>query len=96
MLRRDKLATSVQFERIHCGKSNADIATLDVFIYGEVYHEDTDIELCQGMLGRYPEPRSVVVIDKASFHFISQNYKGKFPVAGVIAGKQPSVSLTCQ
>lgn len=96
-----KGVTPVQFKRFHRGKRVQMLPayTLDGVIYCEVYHENTDTELFQGFLerllpfcGRYPEPKSVVFMDNASFHVISQSLKEKFTAAGVIIEKQPPYS----
>ncbi|KAK1839987.1 TPR domain-containing protein [Colletotrichum chrysophilum] len=65
--------------------------TINGVIYCEVYEENTYVELFECFLerllpycGRYPEPRSVIFMDNASFHFISQSLKDLFAQAGVI------------
>lgn len=49
---------------------------MDGVIYSEVYEDNTDVHLVEGFLerllpfcGRYPEPRCVIFMDNASFHF---------------------------
>uniref|UniRef100_L2GCD7 TPR domain-containing protein n=1 Tax=Colletotrichum fructicola (strain Nara gc5) TaxID=1213859 RepID=L2GCD7_COLFN len=65
--------------------------TIDGVIYCEVYEENTDTEVFEGFLerllpfcGRYPAPRSVIFMDNASFHFVSQRLKDLIAQAGVI------------
>jgi transposase len=65
--------------------------TIDRVIYCEVYGENTNIEVFEGFLerllpfcGRYPEPRSIIFMDNASFHFFSPRVKDLFTRAGVI------------
>lgn len=96
-----KGVTPVQFKRFHRGKRVQMLPayTLDGVIYCEVYQENTDTELFQGFLerllpfcGRYPEPKSVIFMDNASFHFISPSLREKLAEAGVIVEKQPPYS----
>ncbi|KAK2755630.1 TPR domain-containing protein [Colletotrichum kahawae] len=65
--------------------------TIDGVIYCEVYEENTDTEVFEGFLerllpycSRYPAPRSVIFMDNASFHFVSQTLKDLIAQAGVI------------
>lgn len=68
-------------------------------IYCEVYEENTDVHVVEGFLerllpycGRYPEPRSVIFMDNASFHFFSSRIKEMVSEAGVIIEYQPPYS----
>lgn len=52
--------------------------TVDGVIHCEVYEENKDVHVVEGFLerllpfwGRYPQPRSVIFMDNASFHFFS-------------------------
>jgi hypothetical protein len=70
--------------------------TMDGIIYSEVYEENTDVYLVEGFLerllpfcGRYPEPRSVIFMDNASFHFCSPRIKGMLAEPGVLIEYQP-------
>lgn len=69
--------------------------TIDGIIYSEVYEGYTDVHLFETFLkrllpycGRFPEPKSVVFMDNASFHNISTEVKEKFAKAGVLIEKQ--------
>ncbi|EFZ03023.2 TPR domain protein [Metarhizium robertsii ARSEF 23] len=73
--------------------------TIDGVIYSEVYEGTTDLEVFESFLvnllphcGRYPEPRSVVIMDNAAFHNISQTVKDLFAEAGVLIVKQSPYS----
>lgn len=88
-----KGVTPVQRKRFHRGKRVQVLPayTIDGVIYCEVYEENTDVDLFEGFLerllphcGRNPEPRSVIFMDNASFHFVSQRLKDMFARAGVI------------
>jgi transposase len=88
-----KGVTPVQIKRFHRGKRVQMLSayTIDRVIYCEVYEENTDIEVFEDFLerllpfcGRYPEPRSVIFMDNASFHFFSQSLRDLFTQAGVI------------
>ncbi|KAF5705814.1 TPR domain-containing protein [Fusarium mundagurra] len=96
-----KGVTPIQSKRFHRGKRVQMLPayTLDGVIYCEVYQENTDIEVFQGFLerllpycGRYPEPKSVIFMDNASFHFISPDLQRMITQAGVIIEKQPPYS----
>ncbi|KAF6789676.1 TPR domain-containing protein [Colletotrichum sojae] len=88
-----KGVTPVQTKRFHRGKRVQMLPayTIDGVIYCEVYEDNTDVQVFEGFLerllpccGRYPEARSVIFMDNASFHFISQRLKDLFAQAGVI------------
>jgi transposase len=96
-----KGVTPVQFKRFHRGKRVQVLPayTLDGVIYCEVYQENTDVQVVEGFLerllpfcGRYPEPKSVIFMDNASFHFFSPQLKEKLAEAGVIIEYQPPYS----
>jgi transposase len=62
-----------------------------IYVYSVPLHASTDIEVFKGFLerllpfcGRYPELRSVIFMDNASFHFFSQRLVDLFAQAGVI------------
>lgn len=87
-----KGVTPVQFKRFHRGKRVQMLPayTMDGVIYCEVYEENTDVQVVEGFLerllpfcGRYPEPRSVIFMDNASFHFFSPRIKEMLTMAGV-------------
>lgn len=88
-----KGVTPVQVKPFHRGKrvSFLPAYTIDGVIYSQVYEGNTDLEVFESFLvnllphcGRYPEPRSVVIMDNASFHNISQTIKDLFAEAGVL------------
>ncbi|KFA81597.1 hypothetical protein S40288_09383 [Stachybotrys chartarum IBT 40288] len=96
-----KGATPVQRERFHRGKRVQVLPayTIDGVIYCEAYEENTDTQVFEGFLerllpfcGRYPEPRSVIFMDNASFHFFSPKTKEILAAAGVIIEYQPPYS----
>lgn len=73
-----KGVTPVQIKRFHRGKRIQMLPayTVDGVIYSEVYEENTDTQVFESFIerllpfcGRYPEPRSVIFMDNASFHF---------------------------
>jgi len=73
-----KGVTPVQIKRFHRGKRVQMLATytIDGVIYSEVYKENTDTQAFDDFIkrllpfyGRYLDPRSVIFIDNASFHF---------------------------
>jgi len=73
--------------------------TIDGVIYSKVYKENTDIYVVEGFLerllpfcGRYPEPRSVIFKDNASFHFFSPGTKEMLAETGVLIEYQPPYS----
>lgn len=73
--------------------------TMDGVIYCEVYEENTDVQVVESFLerllpycGRYLEPRSVIFMDNASFHFFSPRIKELLPRAGVLIEYQPPYS----
>lgn len=68
----------VQVKRFHRGKRVQILPayTIDGVIYCEVYEENTDVSVFEGFIerllpfcGKFPQPRSVIFIDNASFHF---------------------------
>ena len=68
-------------------------------IYCEVYEQSTDADKVGAFLenllpfcGRYPEPRSVIFMDNASFHFFTPAVKKAIGDAGVILEYQPPYS----
>lgn len=88
-----KGVTPVQRKRFHRGKRVQVLPAyiIDGVIYCEVYEENTDVDVFEGVLerllphcGRYPEPRSVIFMDNVSFHFVSQRLRDFFARAGVI------------
>ncbi|KAF4921082.1 hypothetical protein CGCF245_v015655 [Colletotrichum fructicola] len=88
-----KGVTPKQTKRFHRGKRAHILPayTIDGVIYCEVYEENTDTEVFEGFLerllpfcGRYPAPRSVIFMDNASFHFVSQKLKDLIARAGVL------------
>lgn len=96
-----KGATPVQRKRFHRGKRVQVLPayTIDGVIYCEAYEENTDTQVFEGFLerllpfcGRYPEPRSVIFMDNASFHFFSPKTKEILAAAGVIIEYQPLYS----
>ena len=65
--------------------------TINRVIYCEVYEDNTDVHVVKGFLklllpfcSRYPEPRSVIFIDNASFYFFSPRTKEMLAEAGVL------------
>jgi transposase len=69
---------------------------MDGIIYSEVYEENTDVGVVEEFLerllpfcGRFPEPRSVIFMDNASFHFFSPRTKEMLAEAGVLIEYQP-------
>jgi transposase len=96
-----KGVTPRQVKRFHRGKRVQILPayTIDGVIYCEVYEENTDIDVVEGFLerllpycGRYPEPKSVIFMDNASFHFFSPEVKERFASAGVIIEYQSPYS----
>ncbi|KAI9155810.1 hypothetical protein HJFPF1_08399 [Paramyrothecium foliicola] len=96
-----KGVTPVQEKRFHKGKRVQILPayTIDGVIYCEVYEENTDTDMVEAFLdrllpycGRYPEPKSVIFMDNASFHFFSQEVKDRIVDAGVIIEYQPPYS----
>lgn len=88
-----KGVTPVQRKRFHRGKRVQMLPayTINGVVYCEVYEENTVVEVFEGFLerllphcGRYPEPKSVIFMDNASLHFLSQRVKDLFARAGVI------------
>ncbi|CAI0652875.1 unnamed protein product [Colletotrichum noveboracense] len=88
-----KGVTPRQTKRFHRGKRVQILPayTINGLIYCEVYEENTDTEVFEGFLerllpycGKYPAPRSVIFMDNASFHFVSQRLKDLIAQAGVI------------
>ena len=70
--------TPVQVKRFHRGKRFQILPayTQDGVIYSEVYEGSTTTEVFEGFIerllphcGRFPEPRSVLIMDNASWHF---------------------------
>lgn len=93
--------TPVQVKRFHRWKRIQILPayTIDGVIYCEVYEENTDTDMVEAFLdrllpycGRYPEPKSVIFMDNASFHFFSQEVKDRIVNAGVIIEYQPPYS----
>lgn len=96
-----KGVTPKQIKRFHRGKrvSFLPAYTTDGIIYSEVYKGYTDVHLFETFLkrllpyyGRFPEPKSVVFMDNASFHNISTEVKEEFAKAGVLIKKQSPYS----
>jgi transposase len=96
-----KGVTPKQIKRFHRGKrvSFLPAYTIDGIIYSEVYEGYTDVHVFESFLerllpycGRFPEPRSVVFMDNASFHNISTRIKEMFAKAGVLLEKQSPYS----
>lgn len=96
-----KGVTPKQIKRFHRGKrvSFLPAYAMDGIIYSEVYEGHTDNYVFEAFLerllpycGRFPEPRSVVFMDNASFHNISIKIKEKFAEAGVLIEKQSPYS----
>lgn len=96
-----KGVTPVQVKRFHRGKRVQILPayTIDGVIYCEVYEENTDADMVEAFLdrllpycGRYPEPKSVIFMDNASFYFFSQEVKDRIVDAGVIIEYQPPYS----
>ena len=96
-----KGVTPVQFKRFHRGKRIQMLPayTMDGVIYCEVYQENTDTHVVEGFIerllpfcGSYPEPRSVIFMDNASFHFFSPRTKEMLTQAGVLIEYQPPYS----
>ena len=88
-----KGVTPVQLKRFHRGKRVQMLPayTMNGVIYSEVYEDNTDVHVVEGFLerllrfcGRYPEPRSVIFMDNASFHFFSPRTKEMLAEAGVL------------
>ena len=93
-----KGVTPPQRKRFHRGKRVQMLPayTMDGVIYSEVYEENTDVQVVEGFLerllpfcGRFPEPRSVIFMDNASFHFFSLRIKEMLAEAGVLIEYQP-------
>lgn len=85
--------TPRQVKRFHRGKRIQILPayTMDGVLYCEIYEGNTDTEVFEGFIrrliphcGRYPEPRSVLFMDNASFHF-SPKIKELIDRAGLIA-----------
>lgn len=73
--------------------------TIDGVIYSEVYEGTTNLEVFESFLenllphcGEYPKPRSVVIMDNATFHNISIRIKDLYSKAGVLLIKQSPYS----
>jgi transposase len=82
----------VRAKRFHRGKRVQILPayTIDGVIYCEVYEENTDVNVFEGFIerllpfcGRFPQPRSVIFMDNASFHF-SKRIEQMIANAGVI------------
>jgi transposase len=95
-----KGVTPVQIKRFHRGKRIQMLPayTVDGVIYSEVYEENTDTQVFEGFIerllpfcGRYPEPRSVIFMDNASFHF-SPKIDEMLAQAGVVKELQAPYS----
>ncbi|KFA55584.1 hypothetical protein S40293_09215 [Stachybotrys chartarum IBT 40293] len=90
-----KGATPVQRKRFHRGKRVQVLPAYTIYgvIYCEAYEENTDTQVSEGFLerllplcGRYPEPRSVIFMDNASFHFFSPKTKEILTAAEFLFG----------
>lgn len=81
-----------RIKRFHRGKRVQILPayTIDGVIYCEIYDENTDLDVFEGFIERllplcnpFPQPRSVIYLDNASFHF-SKRLERLVADAGVI------------